>query len=86
MMYEYAELENGTQIAYSDICADNTVRIEVERPRDWGFDCASCIMPSCSWTNIEGFSEHELAELTDFLLHNSPLIFRFAREGNRTYA
>lgn len=86
MMYEYAELENGTQIAYSDIYADNTVRIEVERPRDWGFDCASCIMPSCSWTNIEGFSEHELAELTDFLLHNSPLIFRFAREGNRTYA
>ena len=35
MLYNYVELEDGTQIAYSDVNDDETVRVEVERPRDW---------------------------------------------------
>lgn len=86
MMYEYAEIENGIQIAYSDLNPDDTVRIEVERPRDWGFDAATCMMPAYAWTMNDGFSDEELTTLTDFLQRNSPLIFRLAHEGQRTYA
>lgn len=85
MMYEYAELENSIQITYSDINEDNTVRIEIERPRDWGFDSASCMMPAYTWIRNDGFSDEELVTLTDFLQRNAPLIFRLAHEGQRTY-
>ena len=86
MLYDYAELEDGTQFAHSDVNEDNTVRVWVERPRDWGFDSASCLMPSYAWSHVDGFSEEELAGFTDFLKRNAPLIFRFAREGRRRYA
>jgi len=86
MLYDYAQLEDGTQVAYSDVNADNTVRIEVERPRDYGFDSASCLLPSYAWSNVDGFSTHEIESLTGFLVDNAPLILRFAREGRRKYA
>lgn len=86
MMYDYAELEDGTQFAYSDVNADNTVRIAVERPRDWGFDSAVCLIPAYAWSDVDGFTDAEISSFTDFLQHNAPLIFRFAHEGRRAYA
>ena len=86
MLYNYVELEDGTQIAYSDVNDDETVRVEVERPRDWGFDAATCLLPAYKWTGLDGFSGEEILSLTAFLQRNAPLIIRFAHEGNLRYA
>ena len=86
MLYDYVELEDGTQIAYSDVNEDETVRVEIERPRDWGFDSATCLLPADEWSGIDGFTNGEILSLTGFLQRNAPLIFRFAHEGNLRYA
>lgn len=86
MMWEYVRLEDDTQVSYSEVREDNTVKVVVERPRDWGFDTAECILPAFNWVSHEGFSEADLQELDDFVRNNVPLILRFAYEGGRVYA
>ena len=86
MFYEYVELEDGTQIAYSNVLEDNTVELSIERPIEDVFDSARCLLPSFSWSAIEGFSEEEIARLDSFVKNNAPLILRFAREASKTYA
>lgn len=65
MMWEYVRLEDDTQVSYSEVREDNTVKVVVERPRDWGFDTAECILPAFNWVSHEGFSEADLKELDD---------------------
>ena len=77
-MWEYVRLEDDTQVSYSEVREDNTVKVVVERPRDWGFDTAECILPAFNWVSKEGFSEADLKELDDFVRNNAPLILRFA--------
>lgn len=86
MMWEYVRLEDDTQVSYSEVREDNTVKVVVERPRDWGFDTAECILPAFNWASHEGFSEADLKELDGFVRNNAPLILRFAYEGGRVYA
>lgn len=83
-MWEYVRLEDDTQVSYSEVREDNTVKVVVERPRDWGFDTAECILPAFNWVSHEGFSEADLKELDDFVRNNAPLILRFAYEGGRS--
>lgn len=85
-MWEYVRLEDDTQVSYSEVREDNTVKVVVERPRDWGFDTAECVLPAFNWVSHEGFSEADLQELDDFVRNNAPLILRFAYEGGRVYA
>ena len=86
MFYEYVELSDGTQIAYSNVLKDDTVEVSIERPVELGFNSARCVLPSFEWTNIEGFSEEEVTALDAFVHRNAPLILRLAREVSRTYA
>ncbi|MDO4590176.1 MAG: hypothetical protein Q4B35_02095 [Slackia sp.] len=78
MMWSYATLPDGTQIAYSDLQDDGTLRIAVERARDWNFDSARCVMPAYRWSHVDGFSDVEIAKLDAFLRNNAPLIFELA--------
>lgn len=86
MMWEYVRFEDETQVSYSDVRDDNTVLVTVERPRDWGFDTAECVLPSFKWVRNEGFNKSQLKELDEFVRNNAPLIMRFAYEGGRVYA
>lgn len=79
MMWGYAQYPDETQVAYSDIRKDGTVMIAIERPRDWGFDSARCLMPAYCWSEVDGFSDEEIAYFDKFLHNNAPLIFKFAR-------
>lgn len=78
-MWNYVEFPDGTCIAYSNLQDDGTIKIAVERPRDGGFDGAHCLMPAYRWTNVDGFSDAELADLKEFLRDNAPLIFELAQ-------
>lgn len=80
MLRPYAQFPDETVIAYSDIREDQTVEIAIERPRDWGFDSARCLMPAYRWFDIDGFSDKDLAGFELFLRNNAPLIFEFAND------
>lgn len=86
MFYDYAELEDGTQIAYSGVLADNTVEVVAERPIEFGFDSARCVLPAYTWSKVEGFSDADIKRLDSFVGNNAPLILRFAHEVSKNYA
>lgn len=84
MFYNYAELEDGTQLAFSNVLDDGEVQVSIERPVDLGFDSAMCTLPSFEWTAIEGFDESDMTRLDSFIHNNAQLILRFAREASRS--
>ena len=86
MFYTYVELEDGTQLAYSDVLDDGTVELSIERPIERGFDSARCLLPSFEWSDVEGFSADDMAYLDSFVHNNAPLILRLAREASKSYA
>ncbi len=86
MYYEYVELCDGTQVAYSEVLENGTVDVSVEQPVELGFNSARCSIPSFEWSNIDGFSKDELSRLDAFVHKNAPLILRLAREVSKTYA
>ena len=83
MMYNYLKFPDETQVAYSWLLPDNTVEVAIERPIDWGFDSARCLLPAFTWFDVEGFTAEEIADFDDLLRHNAPLIMRLAREAVR---
>ncbi len=83
MFYDYAELEDGTQVAYSGVLDDGTVEVSVERPVELGFDSAVCSIPAFEWSNIEGFSQSDMDAIDAFVHANASLILRFARETSK---
>lgn len=86
MFYTYAELEDETQIVYSNVLEDHTVEVVAERPVEWGFDSAKCLLPAFAWSEIEGFSEADMKRLDAFVHTNAPLILRLARDVSKSYA
>ena len=86
MFYNYVEMNDGTQVAYSNFLEDGTVEIGIERPTEDGFDSARCLLPSFAWSAVEGFDCSEVAEFERYLRNNLPLIWRLAGEVSKTYA
>ena len=86
MFYDYAELDDGTQLAYSNVLDNGIVEVSVERPVELGFNSARCVLPSFDWEDVEGFSPEEMVRLNAFVQRNAPLILRLAREASKVYA
>ncbi len=86
MFYTYVELDDHTQITYSNVLDEGTVEVSVERPVELGFDSALCVLPSFTWRDVEGFSSTEFAQIDDFVHNNAPLILRLSREVSKGYA
>lgn len=84
MFYNYAELEDGTQVAFSNVLDGGEVQVSIERPVDLGFDSAMCTLPAFEWSEIEGFDETDIARLDSFVHNNAQLILRFALEASRS--
>lgn len=87
-MWSYLTLADETQIAYSNVRPDGTVVIGIERPVDGGFDSARCTLPAYRWSEVEGFTDSEVAELDALLRDNAPFIFELAQRPheNKTVA
>ena len=79
MFWDYIQLPDETQVAYSDPRDDGTVEVRVERPADMDFDSARCTLPSFVWSDVKGFSEEEMDSLDHLVRSNAPLIFEFAQ-------
>lgn len=80
MTWNYLRYPDDTQIAYSDLRPDGTIEVTIERPIDYGFDTAVCLLPSFRWTKNEGFSPDEMEQWDAILKSNAPLIFELAEE------
>lgn len=78
MLYSYIKLADDTQIAYSELRADGTLVVAIERPVDMGFDSARCVLPSYRWSDVHGFTNEEISSLEALLRDNAPLIFELA--------
>ena len=86
MFYDYAKLEDGTQVAYSQVLDDGSVEVSVERPVQLGFDSVRYRLPSFERFDVCGFSEMDVASLDAFIRRNAPLMLRLAREASKVYA
>ena len=78
VMWNYVQLADETQIAYSDLREDGTLEVAVERPVDMGFDSARCMLPAHRWFDVTGFSGEEMTGLDSFVRNNEPFIFELA--------
>lgn len=83
MFYNYAELEDGTQLTFSNVLDGGKVQVSIERPVDLGFDSAMCTLPAFEWSEIEGFDETDMACFDAFVHNNARLVLRLAREVSR---
>ena len=84
MMYPYITLADETEITHSDVLNHNgiqVVEVHFERPREYGFDTARCILPSYQWKYNEGYSAEEICFFEEFLRNNAHLLYRYAEQG-----
>ena len=82
MMYPFMTLDDGAEIVHSEMHADGSVKVYVEKPdeRDC-FHHATCWLPAYRWEDVEGFSSEELARYDEVIRSTAHLILRFAQEG-----
>ena len=77
MMYPFMTLDDQTEIVYSEMKADGTVKVYMERPDEK--DCfyhATCRLPEYKWEDIFGFSEEEIERLKNVIESVAYLIMR----------
>jgi len=83
MKHYYSTVDNII-LTHSDLLIENNQRIvyiRFERPYNNGFDFAEGTLPFNSFYKTYGFSEDELFTLSDYLQHNSLLIWDYAQKG-----
>lgn len=82
MMYQFMELEDGTQIVHSELLPDNTVKVYLERPDEEDcFHSATCYLPNYKWDNIDGFTDEEIQNYQEVLESVAHLIYKYAKAG-----
>ena len=86
MLYPYMTLEDDTEIVHSEMSADGTVKVCIERPVEGGFHSATCELPGYKWTDVVGFSEADIHEFAEIIESGSHLIMRFAKSGGFEHA
>lgn len=81
-MYPFLTLDDKTEIVHSEMLADGRVKVYVEKPDEKdGFHHAICYLPAYEWTDINGFSDAEIANYQKILVSTAHLIIEFAKEG-----
>ena len=82
MMYPFMTLDDGTEIVYSEMKNDGSVKVYMEKADEKdGFHNAVCWLPEYKWEDINGYAEVELARYKKFVVDNAHLIMEFASEG-----
>ena len=81
MMYPFIKLEDDTEIVHSELFENETVKVYIEKPILGGFHSATCYLPECQWTEINGFTVEEINKYQEILESTAHLIIRFAQDG-----
>ena len=82
MMFPFLTLDDQTEIVHSEMRADGTVKVYLEKPdtKDC-FHSAACILPGYKWQDIEGFTQEEISRYQQVIESTAHLILRFSQEG-----
>lgn len=82
MMYPFLTLDDNTEIVYSEMRSDGTVKVYIEKPD--AKDCfhhATCYLPDYKWEDIFGFSQEEIDKYQEIIESTAHLIMQFSQEG-----
>ena len=72
MMYPYMTLPDMTEITHSEMKSDGRVQVYIETPdAEDGFHHAICWLPDYEWSEINGYSEKEMAFYRSFVQNNA---------------
>ena len=87
MMYPYLTLDDETEIVHSQMLADNTVKVYIEKADEKdGFHYASCYLPAYEWKDIFGFNEEEIKTYQSIIENNAHLIMELSKNGGFDHA
>lgn len=82
MMYPFMTLPDDTETVHSEMKKDGNVKVYIETPDETdGFHHAVCILPSYDRTEIDGYSEKEMAGFRSLIENNAHLIMEFSQQG-----
>ncbi len=82
MMYPFMTLDDHTEIVHSEMKADGSVKVYMERPDEKLCFChASCYLPSYQWEDVAGFTSEEIAHFQEVIESTAHLILQFSQEG-----
>lgn len=82
MMFPFLTLDDQTEIVHSEMRADGTVKVYLEKPdTEDCFHSAACILPGYKWQDIEGFTQEEISRYQQVIESTAHLILRFSQEG-----
>lgn len=80
MMFAFLTLDDGTEIVYSEMRPDKTVKVYVKKPdEEYGFLSASCILPDYIWQDVRGFSNDGIMRYDKVIRSTAHLILRFSK-------
>ena len=87
MFYPFLTLDDNTEIVHSEMKQDNSVIVHIEKPdADKCFLVADCKLPGYEWSNIDGFSEKDIARFQKIIESTAHLILQFSSEGGFDHA
>ena len=82
MMYPFLTLDDQTEIVHSEMQADGTVKVYMEKPDEKDcFHYATCYLPEYRWSDVFGFTENEVNRLHDVIESTAHLILKYSKEG-----
>ena len=81
MLYPFITPDDNTQIVHSELLPDGQVRVCIEQPVQRGFNSATCMLPSYTWSGVEGFSSEDIGRFQQNIEEGAHLIFRYAETG-----
>lgn len=82
MMYPFLTLDDDAVIVHSEMKADGSVEVYIEKPdENCCFRSAYCILPDYKWENVDGLSEEEMTKYQGVIESTAHLIMRFSQEG-----
>ena len=82
MMYPFLTLDDDTEIVHSDMQADGSVKVYIEKPDEkYGFRHATCWLPKYRWENIYHFSQEDISRFEEIIRSTAHLIMEFSQQG-----
>lgn len=86
MMYPFLTLADETEITYSEMKSDGTVKVYIETPdENDGFHNAVCWLPEYRWEDVNGYSDEEIEEYKELINNNAHLFMEFSTRGGFKY-
>lgn len=81
MMYPFLTLTDETEITYSEMKSNGTVKVYIETPdENDGFHNAICWLPELRWERIYGYSDEEIEGYKKFLKNNVHSIINLSKK------